>query len=486
MRGNPVVVKGFDGHYPQKRDGQIPENGFSSLENVLVTSQGTLKPRPGLSTIGSANFRVGDLKGWWTKSDGTRKLIVDEFIGGNLGVTQLTADGDTAVTILNGQACDLLLQWNDLAFIFSNGDIQTWNGAAATDTNIAVHATLGTVFKSRMFVCDNGVGTVDNSILRYSEIFDSDAPNTSGGWPSQNTINIASEDGDIITAVAILNDTLIVFKRFSTWAVYVEGLPPWTVRQLHPNIGCIGRDTAIVIGGLLYFRAANGVYRTDGTTFELLSAPIKEFLDDDPGMVYNECNARSAVWWGDYYLLNDYANGRTETWWECYNLENGAWSRLVFSDGIQKHRAIIDRETSPPTILVLEGDSSADTGNLQSFSELNDFEDNGAPFTCTIASKMYDFDKPSEWKMVRELDFELSLITPFDTFSASCDVVSERATTATQTKSIEGQHRSLLRFRGPMRCRAMRYTLEFEPVADSEINQVVFDILVAGRVGVGH
>jgi hypothetical protein len=485
MQGNPVVVKGLDGHYLDKRDGQIPENGFTLLENVYVTSAGTIKARPGLSTIGAANFRVGQLLGYWTKSDGTRRFIVNQFNGGALGVSILTEDGDTGTEIISGTSGELLLQWDDLAFIFGTGSttIRTWDGAAAVNTTIDVQATVGITHKSRMFVVDNGVGDVNNSIIRYSEIFDLDAPNTTAGWPANNTLNIASEDGDIITAMAILNDTIIVFKRFSTWQVFVEGVPPWTVRNLHPTIGCIGRDTAIVIGGLLYFRAANGVYRTDGTTFELLSGPIKESLDDSPGMVYNECNQRSAVWWGDYYLLNDYTNGRSETWWECYNIENGAWSRFVFT-GIQKFRAILDRETSPPTIYVLEADSAADTGNLQVFVETNDLDDAGVDIDCKIHSKMYDFDKPSEWKLLREVDFEFAAISPYSSQGFSFDVFNERQTgPSTQTDTLDWEQRSLARFRGPMRCRAARYELEFNPVQDMELNQVVFDLGVVGRVG---
>lgn len=490
MLGNTVVIKQFDGHYLDKRDGEIPENGFSRLENVLVTSQGTIKPRPGLTTIGSAGVRLGELRGYWTLSNGSRFLIVDEFNGAALGVTQLSEDGDTATTMFNGTNCSLLLQWNDLAFIFSPlsvANIRTWNGAVGTNTGISVGGTVGLIHKSRMFVTDNTSGGLTNTVVRYSEIFDLDAPNTVGGWPSGNTINIAAEDGDFITAMAVLNDTLIVFKRFSTWAVYVEGLPPWTVRNVHPTIGCIGRDTAIVIGGLLYFRAATGVYRTDGTTFELLSAPIKEFLDDDIGMFNNECNSRSAVWWGDYYLLNDYDIGRNETWWEAYNLENGAWSRLIFTDNGQKLRALVDRETTPPTVVVLESVTGSDTGNLQVFTETNDFEDDtGNSIPCVVASKMYDFDKPSDWKLVREIDVELAIESPFNSVTGTMDIVSERATLASQVKTIEGQQRSLFRFRGPMRCRAMRYTFSFEPVEDLEINQIVFDVGVAGRVGVGH
>lgn len=491
MKGNPVVVKGFDGHYPDTRDGQIPENGFASLENILVTTGGTLKPRPGISTIGSVGFRLGDIKGIYTLSNGTRKWIIDEFNGAALGVTELAEDGDSSTTIINGTACGLFLQWQDIGFIFSEDpsvNLKTWDGSLSTPA-IDVQGNVGLVHKSRMFVVNNSSGGLDNTVVRYSEIFDLEAPDTVAGWPANNTINISADDGDYVSAMALLNDTLIVFKRFSTWAVYVEGLPPWTVRNLHPNIGCVGRDTAIVIGGLLYFRAANGVYRTDGTTFELLSGPIKEYLDDDLGMASNECNSRSAVWWGDYYLLNDWRSGRTDTFLEAYNIDNGAWSRLVFDEAgsVQKLRWFQDREATPPKLFTMEYVTGSDTGNLQEFSELNDYTDVGTAVTYEIVSKMYDFDKPSDWKLVREIDFEVAIENPFGSFSMSVDVVSERATTAVQNKTVEGQQRSVVRARGPMRCRAVRYTATFQLANDEvEINQVVFDVQVIGAVGVAH
>lgn len=488
MLGNPIILKQFEGHYPLKLDGQIPENGFQSLENFLVTSRGTLRARPGLTTIGSAGFQLGEIRGIWTQSDGTRFLIIDEFNSSALGVTQLSMDGDTATTISNGTICSLLLQWNDEAYIFAQVTaLKTWDGTTATTTPVTVTANVGTVFKSRMFVANNSSGSLANTQVRYSEIFDLDAPDTTDGWPSLNTIDINSQDGDFITAMAVLNDTLIVFKRFSTWAVYVEGLPPWTVRNLHPNIGCIGRDTVQVIGGLLYFRAATGVYRTDGTTFELLSDPIKELLDDEPGMIYNECNARSGVWWGEYYLLNDMNSdvSSTATHWEAYNLETGAWSRLVF-DGPQMSRAILDVESSPPKLLVMEKATATNTGNLREFVETNDYEDDGANIQCEAVSKMYDFDKPADWKLVREIDVAVSLESPFNTQTASMTTTNEYDAQTVQVKTLNAEQRSLFRFRGPMRCRAAGYTLLIEPAGGIEIDQIIFDTQVVGRVGLGH
>lgn len=482
MRGNPVVIKNFDGHYgvgttDAYRDGQIPENGFRTLKNIMVTSKGTLRPRRGIRReTGTLNLQNATLLGQWRTAAGINKAVITS----NSGVTFCDSNGTNANTP-TATAADLLLQQNNKAFLFRDAttNIRTWDNTTLTTTTIAVNANVGVVHKSRMFVANNASSGTTRSQIRYSEIFDLNAPDTTAGWPALNTIDIQSTDADFITAMIVMNDVLFVFKRFSTWAVYVEGEPSWTVRNLHPTIGCIGRDTVQAIGGLIYFRSSTGVYRTDGTTFELISGPVKEWFDDQPGMLYSDCNKRSGAWWGEYYILSDNYSTR----WHVYNIDNGAWSTFdTAANPIS--RIYYWPEYSPPRLVAMEYITGSATGTILKFEELNGFGDGSGSTTvaCELATKAFDFDKPSEWKMLREVALETTQNLGAGSLTMNGTVWSANVSVATAAVASPNEQ-GIFRFRGPFRCKDAQLEIDFNSTVDLEITAFVFDVGVVGQIG---
>lgn len=482
MKGNPIAIKNFEGHYPTNtdtvNDGAIPDNGFKLIRNFFATRYGTFRARWGFrNETGTDTYNTGNIVGHWKTAAGISKLIINDV---TYGTSVVELDG-TARATLGAFDTHLLLQWNNLAFMFNDTaaqNIRTWDGAALVVTAVNQQATVGVVHKSRMFVCNNLASGTPRSQLSYSEIFDANAPNIAAGWPG-NTVDVQSTDADFITAVVVMNDVLFVFKRFSTWALYVEGTPPWTLRNLHPSIGCVGRDTVVTIGGLIYFRSANGVYRTDGTTFELISGPVKEVFDNQPSFAVATCNQRSAAWHGDYYIINDGYLAQ----FQVYNIENGAWCSFDTSLG-SFSRFINIPDYSPPRLMTIVTSSS---GRLIKFEETNGYGD-GSGSTAVIGivtTKNYDFDQPSQYKLVREVDLEMNVTdegsvdmyaTMFNEYNTNLG--SQNKVLATSTV------RRLFRFRGPMRCRTVQTQFLWLALdRQIEINQIVFDVAPVGRVG---
>jgi hypothetical protein len=479
MRGEPVVLKEFDGHYPQTADGRIPDNGFRNLQNMLVTNKGTLRTRVGFRReTGTTTYDSGTMLGLWTTAAGIYRLVATHASGVSL-FDSAAGDIDTPTAI----EAQLLLQFSDKAYLFREvtTNIRTWDDTTLTTTSVAVNANVGIVHKHRMFVANNASSGVSRSQLRYSEIMDAVSPDTVGGWPSTNTIDIGSEDADFITAVALLNDTLFVFKRFSTWVVYVEGDPSWTVRQVHPTLGCVGRDTVVSIGGLLYFRSATGVYRTDGTTFELISLPVKEVFDAQPPFSYLFCNNRSAVWHGEYYIIND---GFT-TGWQVYNIETGAWSNFLAT--ISHSRLISLEDFSPPRTMFLEYSS---TGRVNKYEELNGYGDldGSTAVNGVLDAKEYDLDASANYKQVREVNVEISQVSSASygvTFSQFNENGSQLVY-GNSFQTVDGVNRKLYRYRGIGKCRIWSFLMLVPCTHDVEINQILIDVKPVGRVGVAN
>lgn len=480
MRGNPVTIKNFVGHKPSTNNGEIPDNGFVLLENFWVTRSGTLRARVGYRReAGTQTYQQGTLLGQWKTVAGIEKLIASDANG----VHAVSWDGGSHA-LVNANPASLLLQQDTRAYLFhTSGNIRTWNGTTHTDTGISQQATVGTQHKFRFFICNNQASGTPRSQLTYSSIFDLAAPNTAAAWPGGGgggTIDINSSDADFITAVVVMNDVLFVFKRFSTWAVYVEGSPPWTVRNLHPTIGCVGRDTAVAIGGLIYFRSAFGVYRTDGTTFEEISGDVKEIFDNQPSFTPTEVNKRSAAWFGDYYIIND-GYGKN---WQVYNIENGAWSTFSTTAYTGISRILTLVEFSPPRLSFIEYEST-NVGRLNKFEELNGYKDKDGTVDVPLKmyTKFYDFDNPSSFKMIREINLDID--TPDgNNQSLTGWLYNDYNSSAVHIQAVPGpSRRRLWRFRGPQRCRVCKFELDGAIVQDIEINSITFDMGLVGRVG---
>jgi hypothetical protein len=369
-----------------------------------------------------------------------------------------------------------MLQYNNLAYLFSTtANLQTFSGALV-GTAVAYKATVGLVHKTRMFICDNTAAAVSRSQVRYSDLFALNSPDTVGGWPANNFGDFQSSDGDFITAMAILNDIIIVFKRYSTWAYYVDGEPPWTIRNIHPSIGCIGRDTAVVIGGLLYFVSAQGVYRTDGTTMELLSANVEDDWDVVSSADAVTTNMSSAVEYDGKYIINIANNNSLAV----YNIETGAWSTWNMPSDLSRLFSLPD--LTPWEIRAWYYGTSQ---KCAQYSELTTLVDkDSTAYDATISTKFTNFDKPELYKRIKEVAFDISTETSGSMSGAVVYTKDNASVVSTGTKTITATYRRrLLRFPGPGMCRFLQTSLVIPVTKSFELNSISYDIATRERVG---
>lgn len=92
--------------------------------------------------------------------------------------------------------------------------------------------------------------------------------------------------GDIIVGIKTFRDTLYVFCTNSIYEVTVTGetSPPYAVDAVTRNLGCLGQDTIVEVGGDLIYLAPDGLrslaatYRIDDLQLGLLSHQVTPLL----------------------------------------------------------------------------------------------------------------------------------------------------------------------------------------------------------------
>lgn len=473
MKKQLVTIKDFKGYYDWP-DSRIPEEGFVTAGNCYVTNQGSIVARQGFQYFGSLTYTDAAIIDVWYLLDGTIYLVIDLF---NQTTTKFVNITTAAESFSKAVRTDLVLQHNNLVYLFRDGAAFSTMSSAGTLTTMAftVEATVGIVHKSRMFVCDNLDSAIEATV-KFSDLFTINAPNTAGGWPANNFVDVQSSDSDAITAMTVLNDTLIIFKSLSTWALYTEGEPPWTLRQLHPSIGCIGRNTPVVIGGMVYFVSNQGVIRTDGTSFENISPHIENpIVRNTPGTM----NDYSAVEYRGKYIHTVPQN------FEVYNIEKDVWTtwnvtgetfigRLVKFINSNTEECLVnwDFDTSSRGFILVE--ENVETGIWQDRATDD--------YTVTLHGKLTDFETPNKIKNVKQviLTFSSKLTSPI-TVSVSYFRDDDASTLGPYTGILPASAdvtRTDIVVKGPMKCYENQLKIEIPITGYVELLSISYDVVV--------
>ncbi len=78
-------------------------------------------------------------------------------------------------------------------------------------------------------------------------------------------IDIAAEDGDVITAIKSLGPLLVIFKRRHIYTLLGVSFGDFVVRVAESNVGCIAPRSVAKHGDALIFYSGTDVYRFDGS-----------------------------------------------------------------------------------------------------------------------------------------------------------------------------------------------------------------------------
>lgn len=103
------------------------------------------------------------------------------------------------------------------------------------------------------------------------------AINNPESWPATNFIDIKTtdDDSDEITALEVVGENLLVFKRRSVWLVFDS--VSFENRRIGDE-GCLAYKCVAKLGDRVYFLNSSGFYSTDGDTIQKESKNIEPYF----------------------------------------------------------------------------------------------------------------------------------------------------------------------------------------------------------------
>lgn len=330
--------------------------------------------------------------------------------------------------------------------------------------------TMNCVYKSRMWVI-NSVSTVAGL---ESRLYFSAAGNYSV-WtaPSGGFIDINLGDGQGLISLAVYNDTLFIFKDKSIYAIDAssEDQTTYIPRLVHPTLGSAGRGSVQLIDGFMYFYSIEGVYRTDGTTFEEISEPIRDIFQKmaNNNTVEQMVKTEAAYWDGKYMLSRQSSDPHLYV----YDTISESWSlwNVSLSSGVSGFSGFATYPELQNEHMYFGDTGGANGGHIYgSIAQVEWYRDNTVgqsggtaanDYTCTAELGSLDMDHPGEIKRnyYNALDIEGSV-------ADECRLIPKgRTITASYTKVPTSSARQILRFPGTGRNRYNALDSHFSIVA---------------------
>lgn len=494
MRTTPVVIEKFGGmNYLTGYASAIEDNELVDAVNVIVDEQGVIRRRRGIDNVQSVTGpgNIATILGRHTTG-----VMTSIFIASSAGVSLVTQNGSattwTETSLVNAKAA-VQFDFNSYIFSYQTQNVMQVSSTGTRTTGYApVQASFAIAHKSRIFTTNLYISPIDR--IRYSQLYtDPTNPNFngSGAWPAANTIDVSPGDGEPITAIVEYNDNLIVFKKTSTWILYTDGSPltGWKLQKLNDNIGCTGVYTPKVIGSLLYFMGVDGVYRTDGTTFEEISRPIanvwRNINHNNNSFLYQ----RSAVEWNGLYIINPEWQDQE---WYVFNTRNDTWTRWHMPQEFS-NMVVFDEQPLRPLRMMKFGSVAAELWETNDLSGYIDGEASPTPFDSELVFKVQDFGQPEHWKYIPQIEvaMERSWLPGGQTTQQIqsdliIDNVNNTPLTNLQTLNVDDNDLYFLyRFKGPGRCRYLQLLLTTSSENDMGILKVIFH-MIQGKSAVGY
>jgi hypothetical protein len=260
---------------------------FGGILNVRTDRYGQITTRNGLVKYNTTPLAsTAKAKGLFTftRNDGTSYLIQDSsatvsYSSGGGSFNSLVTTATVA-----GYRHDFTVAGNSL---FGTNGIDlgwSWNTSVLThytalnSTGYPKGAYIETWLRRNWIA-----GDVEHpSRLYYSE--------TDDYANYQNYLDIAPDDGDIITGMFVSNGILYVTKTRATYYIYQYEIGGFTYVQISNVIGCVANTCMVTFRGLPTWLSARGVEQLNGLTFNEppLSDSISEYIKTLPQLVANQ------------------------------------------------------------------------------------------------------------------------------------------------------------------------------------------------------
>ena len=157
------------------------------------------------------------------------------------------------------------------------------------------------------------------------------------GFYEDSWFEVDPVDGYGITGIhSFRNETLIIFKANSIWAITGDSPDSFSLRNVSPEIGCIAPETIQVVDGKLVWLSNGGVYYFDGSVPRPLKTDnISKGIDGIPASRRREACAIYDVHRREYLLAHSGpGTGGYNRLVSRYDLRTDSWARDEYDRGI--------------------------------------------------------------------------------------------------------------------------------------------------------
>lgn len=290
------------------------------------------------------------------------------------------------------------------------------------------------------------------------------------------TIDVAAGQGERIVSLVVYHDHLYIFKEHSIYVLNADGDPStWVVRLVTPYLGSAGIKTPRVINGYLYFVSGEGVYRTDGTTFDEISKPIRDVFQDRQYVAYSDFDNTIAEFWQNKYIVI-LMESPTVAW--VYDILVEAWSKWTLPTDI---RSMTTTQETIPERLYFGGYTN---GLIYCMGDTGIWKDNGVGLAQTgsptnyqvqVQSKSSDFKEIARRKRNHMTAVDCSGGNASETATLEYFKDGSIASAVLSKNFSSASARQILKFPGAGQHRTLRWNLKYSGANSFGVNGVVLD-----------
>jgi hypothetical protein len=315
----------------------IGDDQLAICQNMDIGRSGELSIRPGLRLIRS-NISANPITavGSALLANNTSRMYVRDAVTNTLYSADGSAisDGVSAYTALtvNAGNSEKVVQYANSAWIIPKGTSAVGvqqNLLTNTSTTVPSmpRGTSALVFKDRLFI----FGPVDLTNTATQRIYYSAATDFTN-FPASNFFDINPGDGEGTTAAIASNDTLVFFKRHSTWALFYDSDPGLgTLRKINAEIGATGPRSVTAFENVLYLIDERTVYRIQNLLFTDIGKNIS-LRTERNALTFGINTTDHAVNFGPKIMFVIYTGTSGMPYeYYVYNTEVDAWTQYVFN-----------------------------------------------------------------------------------------------------------------------------------------------------------